>query len=130
MITRSTIPPINRMKTLFVLWSLFVSLKAFAYDDEEDKIDPEFSFYMILAGLGLLGVGALISQVKISEGFGKIIGGIGFFIGGFGVLGLALILLEWAMKTAVTLALYIGAIALAGYILYHIYLWLFGKKKE
>lgn len=109
---------------------ILVDIKAFAYADDEDKIDPKFSGYMILAGVVLLAIGAAIASVKAMEGFGKLISGLGFFIGGFGVLGLALILLEWAVKTAITLALFIGGLALAGYILYQIYLWLFGPKKE
>ncbi len=116
--------------TLLSVLTTLINFKAFAYDDDEDKIDPESMFYMILVGAGILAVGAIISQAKFSAGFGKTISIIGLVIGGLGVVGLALILLEWAMKTAITLALYIGAIVLAGYILYQIYLWIFGPKKK
>ena len=107
-----------------------INLKVLAQDSEDVKMDPTSAFYMILVGLGLLGVGALISSAKVAEGVGKFISGVGLFIGGLAVLWLALTLLQWAIKTAVTLIFFLAALALAGYIIYKIYIWIFGPKKD
>lgn len=114
---------------MLIITTLVLSLTAFAQDYDDEKIDPKNSFYMILAGLAFLGIGSLISQAKSLESIGNIIKGIGLVIGGFGLLGIALIAFDWAVRTAITLVIYIGGLALAGYIFYQIYLALFGKKK-
>ena len=117
---------------LLILALTVLGTTAFAYDDDEDKIDVESGIYMALVAGGILLVGYIISQIKFAEKAGSTISVIGLIVGGLGLLGVALFLLEWAKKTAITLVLYIGALLLAGYIIYQIYLWLkaLGKRKD
>jgi hypothetical protein len=115
----------KRIIPLFAV--IFVCTKAYAYTDD-DSIDSQFSFYMILAGVALLLIGTLVSNGKALEGAGKVICGAGLFIGGFGLLGIALIILQWALKAAARLALFALAIVAIGYVLRLIYVWIFGNK--
>lgn len=116
-------------KSGILLTTLLLSIKAFAYDDEDD-IDIDSTLYMTLIGGGIFVVGYIIAQIKFLEKIGGVIYVIGAIIGGLGIVGIALFLLEWAMRTAITMAIYIGAVVLAGYILYQIYLWIVGEKKK
>ncbi len=115
-------------KSIFsTLIFLFASTKAMADFDDEEKIDPQFSFYMILAGAGILFIGKLISSIKQAEKFGNGVSLLGMGIGGFGALGIALLLFDWAYKQAIRLVIAVAVVVGVGYIFYKIYEWITGK---
>jgi hypothetical protein len=121
----------NYYTITFLLTLLFTATKSFAYDDydyDEDDLSMADVSMLLIFGGGILFAGFLIGQLKPLEGFGRVVMIIGAIIGGIGLLNIALMILSWAISTAVTLALYVGGLFVAGYILYSLYNWLFASK--
>jgi hypothetical protein len=115
----------------FLLLSLLVSVKAFAYDEydyDEDAITYGEAIMVTIFGGIVLGVGFFLGTLKPLEGFGKGTMIVGAIIGGIGLINIAILILSQAISIAVSLALYAGALFVVGYILYSIYNWLFYPK--
>ncbi|WP_345161341.1 hypothetical protein [Nibribacter koreensis] len=108
-----------------------VSATALGNDVAPDEAPPSFlELASLLAfGGGIALVGFLVERAKFLQNVGKVIKGIGVLLGALAVICLACILLDWALATAITLALYVGSLTLAGYLLYVAYHWLFSAKR-
>jgi len=134
----------NHMKksvSFFVLFFLVIKLAYSQYDrggsadfdDDEEK--------MTLAGVGIsllisgifAFIGFLIMQIKAISTLGKIMVGIGAIVGGFAVLKYLLqiiaMILSAALSLAYKLAIIVGVVLLAGWIIKGIYNWVTGNNK-
>jgi hypothetical protein len=109
----------------FTLLTL-ISLKLFAQDDyydDDENIDMKSSFIMALIGGGIFLVGRGLAEVKSLAGLAKVLLAIGAFVAFLGVCGIAMIILQAALNIALKIAIVIGAIILAGWIIKGIVNW-------
>ncbi|PKV75293.1 hypothetical protein BD749_0231 [Pontibacter ramchanderi] len=114
-----------------LLTALFISIKALAYDDydyDEDDFGVAEAGMLLFFGACIALAGFIISLLVPLRKIGRGICIAGLVIGGIGVANVALMVLSWALTTALTLALYLGGLFVVGYILYAIYQWLISPK--
>jgi hypothetical protein len=104
-----------------------------AYDDDEEKMTLADVGGSLLMGGVLAVAGFLIMQIKATNTFGKILLGIGAIVGGGAVVIYLLqvigMILSAAFSLAYKLAIIVGVVLLAGWIIKGIYNWISGNSK-
>jgi hypothetical protein len=131
----------NMTKRAFIFFILFILVKvAFCqhgYEDYDDDDDEKWTLAEVGSSLLIGGVSALagflIMQIKVMNSLGKIILGIGIFVGGIAVvfylMQIIAMILSAAFNFALKLAIIVGVVLLAGWIIKGIYDWIVGNSK-
>jgi hypothetical protein len=130
----------KRTLIFFILFILFkVAFCQHDYGDSGDWEDDDENLTLAEVGSSLLIggsfaiVGFLIMQIKVMNSLGKILLGIGAFVGGIAVvlylLQIIAIILSAAFNLALKLAIIVGVILLAVWIIKGIYDWISGNTK-
>ena len=103
------------------------------FDDDEEKITLAGVGVSLLMGGIVALAGFLIMQIKATNTFGKILLGIGAIVGGGAVVIYLLqvigMILSAAFSLAYKLAIIVGVVLLAGWIIKGIYNWISGNSK-
>lgn len=131
----------NMTKRAFIFFILFILVKvAFCqhgYEDYDDDDDEKWTLAEVgsslLLGGALALAGFLLMQIKAINSLGKIILGIGIFVGGIAVvfylLQIIAIVLSAVFSFAFKLAIIIGIVLVVIVIIKAIYDWIIGNSK-
>lgn len=117
-------------KTVFSQYDKGGSLE---WDDDEDKWTLARVGFDLAGGAVLAVIGYLVMQFKATNTFGRILVGIGAFLGGGAVVIYLLqvigMILSAAFSLAYKLAIVVGVILLAVWIIKGVYDWITGNNK-